>query len=285
MVCHSLPPRCVETPQPGCAESVGNFIAAQGVVLNKGIRDGVRANQGAHKGLGDKPLLAGDYPKCGGSSRQSYAKKVGVEAKPQNLININTRLPYPKIFLESVGIDQVSVEGSAESRAVPKYGEENALGTYVAHPPSTIHDNMNSDERVFIPQDAKSDWYPQFGVDKEHIGPAHNVFDNMPHGTSEGKFKVKAVASSWANIVASNSNPRIFPGSSSLIFIWNFGMTNALEVARAMVSTAIELEAEVKCAKEEHGTLESPRMVVLEARIQCLKGISPVRISQFASTL
>ncbi|KAL6988727.1 hypothetical protein U1Q18_014482 [Sarracenia purpurea var. burkii] len=43
--------------------SGGNFIAAQGVVLNKGIRDGVRANQGAHKGLGDKPLLSGDNPK------------------------------------------------------------------------------------------------------------------------------------------------------------------------------------------------------------------------------
>ncbi|KAL6969028.1 hypothetical protein U1Q18_044918, partial [Sarracenia purpurea var. burkii] len=65
----------VETPQPGCAESVGNFIAAQGVVLNKGIRDGERANQGAHKGLGDKPLLAGDNPKVALLEEESFDRQ------------------------------------------------------------------------------------------------------------------------------------------------------------------------------------------------------------------
>ncbi|KAL7002241.1 hypothetical protein U1Q18_003395 [Sarracenia purpurea var. burkii] len=57
------------------------------------------------------------------------------------------------------------------------------------------------------------------------------------------------------------------------------------KLANAMVSTATELEEEVIRVKEEHASLESPRMIALEARIKRLKGISPVRINDFVSEL
>ncbi|KAL6962789.1 hypothetical protein U1Q18_037748 [Sarracenia purpurea var. burkii] len=57
------------------------------------------------------------------------------------------------------------------------------------------------------------------------------------------------------------------------------------EMARAMVSTATDLEEEVFRAKQELTPLESPRMIALEARIKRLKGINPVRINEFASEL
>ncbi|KAL6962783.1 hypothetical protein U1Q18_037742, partial [Sarracenia purpurea var. burkii] len=57
------------------------------------------------------------------------------------------------------------------------------------------------------------------------------------------------------------------------------------EMARAMVSTATDLEEEVFCAKQELAPLESPRMIALEARIKRLKGINPVRINEFALEL
>ncbi|KAL6955845.1 hypothetical protein U1Q18_049465, partial [Sarracenia purpurea var. burkii] len=53
--------------------------------------------------------------------------------------------------------------------------------------------------------------------------------------------------------------------------------------ARAVIATSRDLEAEVNRAKDD--AIESPRMVALEARIQRLKGISPVRIKEFASEL
>ncbi|KAL6965316.1 hypothetical protein U1Q18_036372, partial [Sarracenia purpurea var. burkii] len=53
--------------------------------------------------------------------------------------------------------------------------------------------------------------------------------------------------------------------------------------AQAVIATTRDLEAEVNRAKDD--AIESPRMVALKARIQWLKGISPVRIKEFALEL
>ncbi|KAL7002246.1 hypothetical protein U1Q18_003400, partial [Sarracenia purpurea var. burkii] len=53
--------------------------------------------------------------------------------------------------------------------------------------------------------------------------------------------------------------------------------------ARAIISTARDLEAEVNRAKDD--SIDSLRMVALEARLHRLKGVSPVRINEFASEL
>ncbi|KAL6993095.1 hypothetical protein U1Q18_011214 [Sarracenia purpurea var. burkii] len=50
----------------------------------------------------------------------------------------------------------------------------------------------------------------------------------------------------------------------------------------AIVSTAKDLEAGVNCAKESLDPIDSVRMVALEAKIQRLKGLSPIKIKEYA---
>ncbi|KAL6991777.1 hypothetical protein U1Q18_009888, partial [Sarracenia purpurea var. burkii] len=57
------------------------------------------------------------------------------------------------------------------------------------------------------------------------------------------------------------------------------------KLAYAMVSTATDLKEEVIQVKKENVPLGSLRMTTLEARIKRLKGISPMRINEFASEL
>ncbi|KAL6962840.1 hypothetical protein U1Q18_037801 [Sarracenia purpurea var. burkii] len=57
------------------------------------------------------------------------------------------------------------------------------------------------------------------------------------------------------------------------------------KLARAMISTATVLEEEVIQVKKENAPFGSPRMTALVDRIKRLKGISPMRINEFATEL
>ncbi|KAL6957184.1 hypothetical protein U1Q18_041901 [Sarracenia purpurea var. burkii] len=57
------------------------------------------------------------------------------------------------------------------------------------------------------------------------------------------------------------------------------------KLARVMVSTATDLEEEVIQVKKENAPFGSSRMTALVARIKRLKGISPIRINEFATEL
>ncbi|KAL6958398.1 hypothetical protein U1Q18_040335 [Sarracenia purpurea var. burkii] len=57
------------------------------------------------------------------------------------------------------------------------------------------------------------------------------------------------------------------------------------KLACAMISTATVLEEEVIQVKKENAPFGSPRMIALVDRIKRLKGISPMRINEFATEL